>query len=276
MATSIAQRLTHATQMMGIILAFVICQPASGYTASSVYIEDMTWMEVRDAIAVGKTTVIVPIGSAEQNGPHMTINKHNIIVHVTAGDIAKRLGNALVAPVIPFSPAGRITPPEGHMQFAGTVSLAPETLGMVLEDVARSLKQHGFRTIAFVGDHGGSQDPQRRTAERLNSEWSGSGAKALHVSDYYDSHNGQEPWAQSIGLKVRNPAAHAGFFDTSELMAASPASVDNSKLGVRAEKDYSTTGAMGDSSKATANYGRRLLSLKVEAAVAQIQSAVAR
>src|SRR5216110_2478513 len=67
---------------------------------NSVFLEDLTWVEVRDAIAAGKTTVIIPTGGTEQNGPHMVLGKHNFLVKHKAGEIAKSLGNALVAPVM--------------------------------------------------------------------------------------------------------------------------------------------------------------------------------
>src|SRR5690349_13091399 len=116
--------------------------PLAAYAggANSVYMEDMTWMEIKSRLQGGATTVIVPIGGVEQNGPQMVTGKHNIIVRFTAGEIAKQLGNAMVATVIPYAPDGRIDPPEGHMQFAGTISLSDATLAAVLEDVAASLK----------------------------------------------------------------------------------------------------------------------------------------
>ena len=67
---------------------------------NSVFLEDLTWVEVRNAIAAGKTTAIIPTGGTEQNGPHMVIGKHNYLVRYKAGEIAKRLGNAIVAPVM--------------------------------------------------------------------------------------------------------------------------------------------------------------------------------
>lgn len=267
--------LCKAAIVSSFIVSSFIAAPLHAATGT-VYIEDMTWMEVRDRMATRAKTAIIPIGGIEQNGPHMAIGKHNTIVRYTAGEIAKRLGNALVAPVVAYVPEGRIEPPEGHMQFAGTISVSPETLAMVLEDAARSLKQHGFRLICFIGDHGGSQDVQKRVAAKLNDEWASSGVTVLHVGNYYGNENGQDKWVQTLGVKVPNPSAHAGFEDTSELMAIDAPSVYKEKLAVHTDKDYKTTGAMGDSSHASANFGRRLLSLKVEAAVNQIQNASAR
>jgi creatinine amidohydrolase len=241
--------------------------------AAAVYMENMTWPEIRERIEEGATVAIVPTGGSEQNGPHMVIGKHNAIVRAAAGDIARKLTTALVTPVVPFTPAGRIEPAEGHMQFPGTISLSEQTFAMVLEDVARSLKQHGFKLICFIGDHGGSQQAQLMVADRLNREWQSSGVRVLHVSDYY-SDNGQERWAQSVGIKAPNVIAHAGLADTSELMSVDAGGVRAGKRGNYSERDYRATGAMGDSSQASVNYGRRFVSLKVEAAVSQIQNVI--
>ena len=239
---------------------------------STVFIEDMTWMEIKDRIKDGATIVIVPTGGTEQNGPHMVTGKHNYIVRYTTAEIAKKLGNALVAPVLAYVPEGRIDPPEGHMQFPGTLSVSDKTFGAVLEETAQSLKQHGFKLICFVGDSGGNQSAQKEVAAKLTSEWRDSGVRVLHVSDYY-SNNGQEKWNQSIGLKVPTPDAHAGHEDTSELMAIDSSGIRDSLRAVHTQQDYKTSGAMGDSSMASAAAGKKYLSLKVEAAVRQIKNA---
>ena len=67
--------------------------------------------------------VIIPIGGTEQNGPHMAIGKHNVRVKLLAGKIAAALGNALVAPVLPYVPEGRVDPPTAHMRFPGTITV---------------------------------------------------------------------------------------------------------------------------------------------------------
>lgn len=119
--------------------------------AAQVYTEDMTWQEIASAVKGGATTIIIPTGGTEQNGPHMVTGKHNYILKHTSGKIAEKLGNALAAPVLAYVPEGNISPPEGHMRFPGTISLREETFEAVLEDAARSFKQHGFRLICFVG-----------------------------------------------------------------------------------------------------------------------------
>jgi creatinine amidohydrolase len=231
---------------------------------ASVYIADMTWPEIQRQIQAGKTTVIIPSGGSEQNGLHMVVGKHNRIVHYTAGQIARRLGNALVAPVIPYVPEGGIQPPTGHMRFTGTVSLPEPVYEAVLENVARSMKVHGFRLICLIGDHGGSQEGQRQVADRLDREWQGSGVRVLDVDDYY-AHNGQQQWLEKQGETPQSIGTHAGIRDTSELLAIDPGGVRQALLG------HPSPSSNGRPDRASARRGRVLLQLKINAAVRQIQ-----
>src|SRR3954466_590172 len=153
------------------LLAVGCCQAAAAQPAKSVFLDELTWTEVRDAIAAGKTTVIVPVGGTEQSGPHMVLGKHNVRARVLAGRIAATLGNALVAPVIAYVPEGSIDPPAGHMRFAGTISIPSSTFITLLESAGRSFRAAGFRDIVFLGDHGGYQRDERTAAEHLNREW---------------------------------------------------------------------------------------------------------
>ena len=115
----------------------------------SVFLEELTWTEVRDAVQAGKTTVIIPTAGTEQNGPHMILGKHNITVKYTAGEIAKQLGDALVAPVVAYVPEGSIDPLSGHMRYPGTITLPEEYFMKLLEYAARSFHAHGFLDIAL-------------------------------------------------------------------------------------------------------------------------------
>src|SRR5499425_612032 len=149
-----------------------------------VFLEEFTWMEVRDALQAGKTTVIVGTGGIEPNGPYVALGKHNYVLHATTEAIARQLGNALVAPIIKFVPEGSIAPPTGHMQYPGTISLREETFEALLTDVCSSLKQHGFADIVLIGDHGANQRGMRAVAERLNKQWRG--PRGVHfIPEYY-------------------------------------------------------------------------------------------
>lgn len=250
----------------------LISLPGLAHAQDSVYLEELTSPEVRSRINSGTVIAIIPTGGSEQNGPHMVIGKHNTIVHYTAAEIAKKLGNALVAPVIAYVPEGSIEPPQGHMQFAGTISVREETYEALLEDAAASLKQHGFKLICFLGDSGGNQQAQKKIAAKLTEKWKVSGVRVLQVSDYYDN-NGQDAWVQSQKLAVKDPAAHAGFEDSSELMAIDKNGVRGELLGSHTAEDFKISGAAGDSTLASARYGSYLLNLKIETAVKQIKNA---
>jgi creatinine amidohydrolase/Fe(II)-dependent formamide hydrolase-like protein/sterol desaturase/sphingolipid hydroxylase (fatty acid hydroxylase superfamily) len=236
----------------------------------NVYLEDMTWQEVRDAINKGSTTVLVPTGGTEQNGPHVVLGKHNYIVKYTAGKIAETLGKTLVAPVMSYVPEGSIAPAEGHMRFSGTLSMPEAEFEAVLESAARSLKQHGFKTIAFIGDSGGNQAAQKRVAENLTKLWQNEGVRVLNVNDYYEA-NSQSAYLLNIGYSELQIGSHAGIRDTSELMAVFPGGVRTGLKVDHMDSDFSRTGADGDAGKASSFLGNILLDLKIEAAVKQIR-----
>ena len=153
--------------------------------ATTVWLEEMTWMDVRDALRAGTTTAIVPTGGMEPNGPWLVTGKHNYVLHANCDAIARKLGNAICTPIIKLVPEGDIEPPSGHMRSPGTISVREETFRAVLTDVARSLKMHGFRNIIFIGDSGGNQTGQRAVAETLRVEWN-AGPVVAHVQEYYD------------------------------------------------------------------------------------------
>jgi creatinine amidohydrolase len=151
---------------------------------NTVWLEEMTWMDVRDALANGKTTAIIATGGMEPNGPWLATGKHNFVLHANCDAIARELGDALCAPIVKYVPEGNIDPPSSHMTSPGTISMRQETFEAILTDVASSLKMHGFRNIIFIGDSGGNQGGQRAVADRLNAMWDGT--VVAHVQEYYD------------------------------------------------------------------------------------------
>ncbi|MBI4477921.1 MAG: creatininase family protein, partial [Acidobacteria bacterium] len=152
---------------------------------TTVWLEEMTWMDVRDAMKAGKTTVIIPTGGIEPNGPWLALGKHNYVLRANCDATARKLGNALCAPIIPLVPEGDIEPKSGHMRTVGTLSMREETFQAMLTDVVSSLKAHGFQNIAMIGDSGGNQRGQQAVAEKLNAQWGGSPVVA-HIPEYYD------------------------------------------------------------------------------------------
>jgi creatinine amidohydrolase/Fe(II)-dependent formamide hydrolase-like protein len=127
-------------------------------------------VEVRDAIAGGKATAIIFVGSSEQNGPHMAIGKHNFIARYCAERIAGQLGDALVYPVIPFAITGDAAAKTAHMRFPGSVTLPPDVFTGVVRAVAQSALSAGFKLVALMGDHGGGQEEMARVAQALDAQ----------------------------------------------------------------------------------------------------------
>ncbi len=249
-----------------VLLAFA--PPLFAQVPDTVFLEELTWTEVRDAIQAGKTTVIIPTGGTEQNGPHMVLGKHNFILKHTAEQIARRLGDALVAPVVTYVPEGELDPPTGHMRFPGTITLPNEYFMKVVEYAARSFRVHGFKDIVLIGDSGGNQEGLKTVSEMLNKEWANSDSRVHFVSDYY-SGNGFSEWLESQG-ESEGHSGHAGLDGTSELMA-----IDSNliRMDKRAKStDSLPSGVRGDPTRASIRYGMKGLELKIEAAVVQTKA----
>jgi creatinine amidohydrolase len=152
---------------------------------NSVWLEEMTWIDVRDALKAGKTNIIVPTGGMEPNGVWLVTGKHNYVLHANCEAIARKMGNALCAPIVKFVPEGGIEPKTGHMTSPGTITAREETYQMLLTDIAESLQAHGFKNVIFIGDSGGNQKGQQTVADKLTAKWAGK-ALALHIGEYYD------------------------------------------------------------------------------------------
>jgi creatinine amidohydrolase len=150
-----------------------------------VWIEKMTWMDVRDAMAAGKKTVIIATGGIEPNGPWVALGKHNYALQTNCAAIARKLGNALCAPIVPFVPEGAIDPPSGHMDTVGTITVQDSTFQALLTDIVASFKVHGFERIFLIGDSGGNQAGMEAVAKRLNAQWNAAPLVAS-LPEYYD------------------------------------------------------------------------------------------
>ncbi|WP_428275693.1 creatininase family protein [Candidatus Palauibacter sp.] len=151
----------------------------------TVWIEEMTWMEVRDALAEGMTTAIIGTGGIEQNGPYLASGKHNFVLQATAEAIARELGNALIAPVIKLVPEGSIDPPSGHMRYHATISVRQETFEAMITDVLGSLAAHGFENLVLIGDSGGNVSGMENVAATLNRAWADRPARVHFIPEYY-------------------------------------------------------------------------------------------
>jgi creatinine amidohydrolase/Fe(II)-dependent formamide hydrolase-like protein len=262
--------------MRTLILAFAFATlslSASAQVPDTVFIEELTWTEVRDAIKAGKTTVILPTGGTEQNGPHMVLGKHNFIVKHTSERIARALGNALVAPVVAYVPEGSIDPPSGHMRYPGAITLPNEHYVKLLEYAARSFKVNGFTNIVMIGDSGGNQDGMGKVAETLNKEWVGTGVRVHFVPEYYRvSGDLFRDWLLGQSEKKEDIGTHAGITDTSQLMAIDAKLIRKDKLADRG--GFEGSGVSGNPTRASIAYGKKGLDIKVDTTVRRIKELI--
>src|SRR5437764_6283324 len=254
-----------------LIAMLVFALPA--HSQSSLWIDDLTWPEVRDAIAAGKRTAIVYVGSSEQNGPHMVIGKHNFVARALAQRIAEGLGDALVYPILPYAVAGNALTRTGHMRFPGSVSLPPEAFFGVVRGVGQSALNAGFKVVALMGDHGGGQDELALAAKELNAEARANEARVLFIGDLYAKSRAQmREMLAKRGLPPNQD--HAGIHDTSALLAL------EAQGGQWVRKDKlaladAVTGVQGHPQFATPELGKFYNDLKVELALNQIRSLLA-
>ena len=194
----------------------------------SLWTDELTWMEIRDLIASGYTQVIVPTGGIEQNGPFLSTGKHNVILEAACPEIAKKLGNTLCAPIIKFVPEGNIEPPSGAMRFPGSISLRAETYRMLLDDIASSLKQSGFKNIIFIGDSGGNQTGMEIVAKKLNQRWIGSDVVAHYIPEYYNPgwEETERFTKEVLGVsETSNDGHHDDIWVTAMMMVTDPEQV---------------------------------------------------
>jgi creatinine amidohydrolase len=169
--------------------------------AQSLWSEELTWMEMRDLIKAGTTTIIIGTGGVEQNGPYVAGGKHNYVLQTVLPAIAKAIPNALIAPIVKFVPEGRIEPtPGGHMSYPGTISLEPATYEALLTDICRSYKAHGFVDIILVGDSGGNQTGMKNVADALNAKWAGETARVHHLPEYYNQDRWSYDFLKTLGI----------------------------------------------------------------------------
>lgn len=242
---------------------------------ATVFLEEMTSPELRDKIAAGATIALIPIGGTEQNGPHMVLGKHNVRAKVLAGQIARKLGNAVVAPVMAYVPEGSIQPPAAHMRFAGTISIPDNAFDAVLEGTVRSLAQHGFQTVVLLGDHGGYQKNEERVAAKLNqSKASLPRTRVLALVDYYRVV--QDDYVAELkakGFSAAEIGTHAGLADTALTLAVDPGLVRQEMLS-SSRKWTQSDGVYGDPHRATADLGQLGTQRIVESSVKAIRTFV--
>ncbi|MFP6767015.1 MAG: creatininase family protein [Planctomycetaceae bacterium] len=237
--------------------------------ADEIFIENMTWMEVRDAMKDGKDTVIIATGGIEQNGPYLVANKHGIVLQAMTTAIADKLGNALVAPIVDFVPEGDIDPPTVHMKYPSTVGVTESTYRALLTDIVGSFKVHGFKHIVLIGDSGGNQAGLEAVAAAQDASAKG-GPRVSFIPEYYN-YGDVAKFLEKQGIHQESEGIHDDFGITAIMTTVDPNSV-RARQRLKAGK-FKVNGIDLSPLKKTQAWGRRLVKFRTDVTVKAIRAA---
>jgi creatinine amidohydrolase/Fe(II)-dependent formamide hydrolase-like protein len=242
--------------------------------------ETMTWPEVKDALAAGKTTALIYTGGVEERGPQNANGGHNMMAYATVKAIAEKLGNAIFMPVLPY------TPNNAKADMPGTIGITTDLLAAMLERISEQSIVNGFKNVIIMGDHGGGQPKvYEEVAKKLNDKYSPQGIHVYYCNQVYTPAN--DAFNDYLASNGYPPSLHGGIPDTAEMMY-----LDKDTIWVR--KNLVATalgdpvvdgkgqvgpnsphnGITGDARRSTAKLGKKIFDMKVDYAVKQIQSLV--
>ena len=263
------------TSLLGILGVFA--GTCYSQTKTLVDFEMMTWPEVKKAIQSGKTTALIYNGGTEQRGPQNVNGGHTLMGKATVLAIAEKLGDAIAAPVMPFSVNN------ANAELPGTIGLTGPLFAALNEQVAEQMIKNGFKNVVLMGDHGGGQKELGEVAKKLDEKYAGQGIRVVFCDEVYKK--AQDDFDKWLAANNYPSSSHAGIPDTSEMLY-----LGGDKGWVR--KDLIATavgdpirkpgeardpnaprinnGITGDARPSTAALGKRAFDIKVEYAVNQI------
>ncbi len=263
--------------------AALFAQTPPKIDASKFDLEMMTWPELKEAIAKGKTTALVYNGGTETRGPQNVNGGHTLMGHATVLAIAEKLGNAIAAPVLPFSQNN------ANANLPGTIGLTAELFAAINEQVAEQLIKNGFKNVVLMGDHGGGQKELGDVAKKLDEKYASQGIHVVFCDEVYAKANADfDKWLEANGYPL---STHAGIPDTSEMLylggdkgwvrkelVATALGDPVRKPGEARDPNAKrvNNGITGDARRSTAELGKRAFDMKVEYAVAQIKKLLAK
>ena len=260
-----------------------IAVPARAQTAAApVDFEKMTWVEVKAALDQGRTTALIFNGGTEQRGPQGANGAHTLVAHEVGIRIAAKLGNAILAPVIPYSLNN------ANPALPGTIGISGPVFASLNEEVAEQMIRNGFKNVVLLGDHGGGQKELGDVAAKLDAKYSAKGIRVVYCSDVYAKVGKDfDRWLEDNHLPV---GSHASIKDTSELLYLGgdsgwvrkeeiPNAVGDPVRKPGEPRDPNArrvnNGISGDARRASVEIGRKVVDMKVDYAVAQIRQLLA-
>lgn len=245
----------------------------------NVEFEMMTWVEVKQALADGKTTALFYTGGTEQRGPQNVNGGHNLMGKATVKAIALKLGNAIAMPVLPY------TPNNASAALPGTIGLTPDLLAAILERISEQAITTGFKNVVLMGDHGGGQpNIYADVAKKLGEKYAAQGIKVVYCDEVYSKAN--DDFSKWLDEQKLSGGGHASIIDTSEMLYLGGADWVRIKELPNAEGDpilprgqrpdpnvpRKNNGITGDARKSTKALGKKIFDMKVDYGVRQIRS----
>src|SRR5580658_1804950 len=229
----------------------------------TVWIEDMTQLEVRDSLKAGKTTALVFAGGMEDNGPYITVSQHNLIVRAMCDSIARKLGNALCAPILGLSPGV-----PDRAKNPGSVVLSQDTFKAVAGDIATSLKTEGFLNIMFMVDHGADAAPIETAAKELSEKWTGSGTSVYYVPEYYNYNQVEKFEHDVLGVTEKREGFHDDYYTASISVAIDPV---EARMQERVAAGKTTINGVDLAAPKAIEDGKKIMAMREQAAVNAIR-----
>jgi creatinine amidohydrolase/Fe(II)-dependent formamide hydrolase-like protein len=275
-------RLLTSLAVLTLSASAAVAQVPAAPNEPLVEFELMTWPEVKEALAAGKTTALFYTGGTEQRGPQNANGGHNLMAKATVKAIALGLGNAIAMPVLPY------TPNNANPDLPGTIGITADILGAILERISEQAIANGFRNVILMGDHGGGQPTVYKTiAEKLDAKYAPQGIHVYYCDEVYEKANDDfGKWLADNGYP---PSAHGGIPDTSEMWYLGGDTWVRADLVKDALGDpvpppgqardpnarRINNGITGDARRSSKELGKRQFDLKVDYAVKQIRALVA-
>jgi creatinine amidohydrolase/Fe(II)-dependent formamide hydrolase-like protein len=266
---------------MRLAVALLLAIPSATIGAQGreplVEFENMTWVEVKNALAAGKTTALYYTGGTEQRGPQNTNGGHNFMARATVKAIALSLGNAIAMPVLPY------TPNNASATLPGTIGLTNEILSAILERLAEQALASGFKNVVLMGDHGGGQPTvYADVAAKLSAKYAEQGMRVIYADSVYAP--AQDDFEKQLRAEGYPPSGHGALFDTSYMIytcgsACVRMDILKDAVGdpVRVQGQPRDTtsvrknnGITGDARRSSKELGERLFRIRIEYATRQI------
>jgi creatinine amidohydrolase len=239
----------------------------------TVLIEELTWPDAEAAIGAGYRTCVLPSASTEQHGPHLPLCTDAAIAEELATRVARRLGNALVAPVI------RPGCSDHHMGFAGSMTIPKELLVDLYTAYASSLAVHGFDTFVLFSAHGGNFGYLDEAGQRIEDEV---GQRVVTVPELQEFIEHQDAAVGRFGISAERSGSHAGYAESSEMLIVRPDLVRREReveghtgltdeLFDKGMRHYTDNGVLGDARGAEAAHGEAVLARLTDFIVAKVE-----